>query len=184
GLGGVGDNATKDQTLKADQTRKASAMKRRVTFFVRSHKESNQRKGFRLFRIKSHECDACAGRCHIGHPAQGGTRRTSLCAALRVSFGLASYRRRPATTTATATTMEQWHQGDSVKAKAVEQQQQGNGCRATAAGQQRLGNDSATPAQRQKAEPNQEQWRARSGPKNPPAHTTTHPSPTQRTIPA
>ncbi|UNP27763.1 hypothetical protein [Lysobacter gummosus] len=75
-----------EQEQERDQTPKASAMERRVTFFVQSHKESNQRKGFGLFRVKSHECGACAGRCHIGHPAQGGTRRTSMCAALRVSL--------------------------------------------------------------------------------------------------
>ncbi|UJB20912.1 MULTISPECIES: hypothetical protein [Lysobacter] len=75
-----------EQEQERDQTPKASAMERRVTFFVQSHKESNQRKGFWLFRVKSHECGACAGRSHIGHPAQGGTRRTSMCAALRVSL--------------------------------------------------------------------------------------------------
>ncbi|MBT2749238.1 hypothetical protein J7J64_22730, partial [Lysobacter sp. ISL-42] len=80
------NTSSKIKRFKQDQTLNASAIKRRVTFFVQSHKESNQRKGFRLFRIKSHECDADAGRCHIGHPAQGGTRRTSMCAALRVSL--------------------------------------------------------------------------------------------------
>ncbi|MBT2777652.1 hypothetical protein, partial [Lysobacter sp. ISL-54] len=72
--------------IKQDQTPNASAIERRVTFFVQSHKESNQRKGFGLFRIKSHECGAFAGRSRSGHPAHGGTRRTSMCAALRVSL--------------------------------------------------------------------------------------------------
>jgi hypothetical protein len=33
-----------EQEQEQDQTPKASAMERRVTFFVQSHKESNQRK--------------------------------------------------------------------------------------------------------------------------------------------
>ncbi|MBT2747601.1 hypothetical protein J7J64_14355, partial [Lysobacter sp. ISL-42] len=86
GLSGSLEASSKIKRYKQDQTLNASAIERRVTFFVQSHKESNQRKGFGLFRIKSHECDADAGRSRSGHPAHGGTRRTSMCAALRVSL--------------------------------------------------------------------------------------------------
>ncbi|MBT2754018.1 hypothetical protein J7J50_22930, partial [Lysobacter sp. ISL-50] len=43
----------KDKDKEQDQTPKASAMERRVTFFVQSHKESNQRKGFGCFESKA-----------------------------------------------------------------------------------------------------------------------------------
>ncbi|MBT2749442.1 hypothetical protein J7J64_23755, partial [Lysobacter sp. ISL-42] len=45
--------SSKIKRFKQDQTLNASAMERRVTFFVQSHKESNQRKGFSCFESKA-----------------------------------------------------------------------------------------------------------------------------------
>ncbi|MGH8081511.1 MAG: hypothetical protein ACREP7_13135, partial [Lysobacter sp.] len=81
-------------------------LKRRVTFFCperqKSHgisfgQKSPKKNALPVFRIKSHsENDADAGMRHTGHPALGDARRTSMCAALRVSYRIASYLRRPA----------------------------------------------------------------------------------------
>uniref|UniRef100_UPI00383A28BF hypothetical protein n=1 Tax=Streptomyces avermitilis TaxID=33903 RepID=UPI00383A28BF len=57
----------------------------RVTFFVQSNKESNQRKCFFLFSNQEPlSFGACAGMRHTGHPWPGWRTAHILCAALRV----------------------------------------------------------------------------------------------------
>ena len=61
----------------------------RVTFFVQSNKESNQRKCFFLFSNQEPlSFGACAGMRHTGHPWPGWRTARVLRAALRVSICL------------------------------------------------------------------------------------------------